>query len=76
MRMAGLLIPETTLKVAVFNRNGWQLCAGTGGNFQPEWVAVLLRNMQISSCIIPPLVETLFPRPFLLGLLFCNFGKT
>ena len=46
MKMMCLPIPETTLKMAVFNRNGWQLCAGTGGNFQPEWVAVLLRNMQ------------------------------
>jgi len=46
MRMVCAAIPETTPKVAVFNRNGWQLCPGTGGNFQPEWVAVLLRNMQ------------------------------
>jgi hypothetical protein len=36
MKMAGLSIPETTLKAAVFNRNVWQLCTGTGGNFQPE----------------------------------------
>jgi hypothetical protein len=49
MNMMCLPIPETTPKVAVFNRNGWQLCAGTGGNFQPEWVAVLLRNMQVET---------------------------
>jgi len=35
--------------VAVFNRNGWQLCSGTGGNFQPESVAVLLRNMHLAA---------------------------
>ena len=45
MKTACLPIPQTARKVAVFNRNGWQLCSGTGGNFQPEWVAVLLRNM-------------------------------
>jgi hypothetical protein len=47
MKMASLPIPENTRKTAVFSRNGWQLCTGTGGNFQPEWVAVLLRNMHV-----------------------------
>jgi hypothetical protein len=38
MKTAGLPIPipENARKVAAFNRNQWQLCAGTGGNFQPE----------------------------------------
>jgi len=45
--MVCVTIPETTSKVAVFNRNGRQLCSGTGGNFQPEWVAVLLRIMHL-----------------------------
>ena len=38
-------IPENARKVAVYFRNGWQLCPGIGGNFKTEWVAVLLRNM-------------------------------
>jgi arylsulfatase A-like enzyme len=47
MKRASLPIPENARKVAVFNRNGWQLCSGTSGNFQPEWVALLLRNMHV-----------------------------
>ena len=41
-----LEIPGNAQKVAVYFRNGWQLWPGIGGNFTPECVATLLRNMQ------------------------------
>jgi hypothetical protein len=47
MKLDVFKIPENGLKVAVYFRNGWQLWPGIGGNFKTEWVAVLLRNMQV-----------------------------
>lgn len=57
MKTAGLPIPENTRKAAIFNRNRWQLSAGTGGNFQPEWVAVL----SFFRSIHPPVFKSIHP---------------
>ena len=49
-----VFIPGLSYQVAGMFRNGWQLSAGIGGNFAPEWVAGMRRNTQpIILFIIP-----------------------